>query len=160
MKKRLLKEFLYFFTTIIIGLIAFHFAFNLSNLKTESVLDINVHDTYFVIEKKEILPIFCLSILYLFYLIKICFQKFKNQLSLSIFSIVSLIVILIFPTIIGFVKSLTTEPGWTVYPPLSSEKIEIKENLLSRIYLKIYSTYIALTLFGFYVFYISTRQKT
>lgn len=153
MKKSLIIETLFFFTTVILGLVAFHILFNLTNLTTESDFVVNVHDTYFVIRKIEILPIFSLTILYIFYLIKVCYQKFEKYLTLWIFSILSLIKILILPTVIGFVKSLAREPGWTVYPPLSSEKVEIKENLFSIIYPMVYIAYIAITLFGFFVVY-------
>ena len=153
MEKNLTKEILYFSSSIIIALIAFHFAFGLTNIQTESTLDINLHDTYFVIEKKEFLPLFCTMILYLFYLIKVCIQKFKNRVTLWIFSIISLIIILIFPTILGFVKSLATQPGWTIYPPLSGGKVEIKENIFSKIYPNLYFAFIALTMFGIFVFF-------
>ncbi|MFN7776961.1 hypothetical protein, partial [Flavobacterium sp.] len=127
--KKILLETIHIFVPIVIGIIAFHFVFDLSNIKTESVIDINVHDTYFIVEKSEILPVFCITIIYLFYLIKVCFQKFENYLSLCILSIISLILILILPAIISFIKSLATQPGWTIYPPLSAKKVEFKENL-------------------------------
>jgi heme/copper-type cytochrome/quinol oxidase subunit 1 len=153
MRKTLITEILFFLTAIVTSLITFHFAFGFTSIETESVLDINVHDTYFVIEKRELFPLFSLLILYLFYFIKVCVQKFKNRQTLWIFSIISLTTILICPSILGFVKSLATEPGWTVYPPLSATKVEIKENMFSRIYPNLYFAYIALTMFGVFVFY-------
>ncbi|GAA4042551.1 hypothetical protein GCM10022388_04310 [Flavobacterium chungnamense] len=159
MRKSLILEILYFLTTIVIGLITFHFAFDLTNIRTESVLDINIHDTYFVIEKTEFLPIYCLIILYFFYLAKVCFEKFENRQALWIFSIVSLLIILIWPTILGIVKSLAIQSGWTVYPPLSAGKVEIKENMFSRIYPNLYFAYIVMTIFGVFVFYKLGKNK-
>lgn len=153
MRKPLTIEILYFFITIVISLIVFHFAFGLTNIKTESVLDINIHDTYFVIEKMELLPLFCIIILYLFYFIKVCVQKFKNRQSLWIFSIISLVIILLCPSLLAYVKSVATQPGWTVYPPLSTKKVEVKENIFTIIYPNLYYTYITLTIFGVYVFF-------
>jgi heme/copper-type cytochrome/quinol oxidase subunit 1 len=153
MRKALITEILFFLTAIVTSLITFHFAFGFNSIETESVLDINVHDTYFVIEKRELFPMFSLLILYLFYFIKVCLQKFKNRQTLWIFSILSLTTILIWPGISAFVKSLATEPSWTVYPPLSARKVEIKENIFNRIYPDLYFAYIALTMFGVFVFY-------
>lgn len=153
MRKRLIWEILFSLIAIITSLFVFHFAFGLTNFGTESVIDIDVYDTYFVIQKRELFPLFSLIFLYVSYFAKICIQKFKNRQSLWIFSIISLITILIYPSILSFVKSLSTEPGWVVYPPLSAEKVEIKENIFTRIYPKIYYSYIITTLFNAFVFF-------
>ena len=127
-------------------LIVFHFVFGLTNLKTESVLDINVHDTYFVIEKTEFLPLFSLICLFFIYLIRIIIQKFKNRLTLWIYSTINLILLITFPYILSFALSITVNSGWTVYPPLSAleSQNEVKESSLDLIYPVIYGVYIVL----------------
>lgn len=150
MKKQLTREFTYLFSSIIIVLIAFHFRFDLTNFKQESVLDINLHDTYFVIEKIELLSLFALIFLYIIYLIKVVIEKFKNNLTLWIYSIISLILIIIFPSLLSFVKSLAVEPGWIVYPPLSApeSQVEVKKNMFNTIYTILYYIYIIVTISG------------
>ena len=148
MKNNLKKEILYFLSSIFITLIVFHFVFGLTNLKTESVLDINVHDTYFVIEKTEFLPLFSLVCLFFIYLTRIIIQKFKNRLTLWIYSTINLILLITFPYILSFALSITVNSGWTVYPPLSAleSQNEVKESSLDLIFPVIYGVYIILML--------------
>ncbi len=150
MKKKLITEILYFFSSIIISFIVFHFTFSLTNLQTESVLDINIHDTYFVIQKIEFLPLFTLICLYVIYLIRVIIQRFKSRSTLWIYSIISLLLIIFFPNILSFVLSLSVGPGWTVNPPLSAlePQVEPKENVFDTIFSILYSSYIIIIFLG------------
>lgn len=155
MKNNITKEIVYFTSSIFIALIVFHFAFGFTNVRTESMLDINIHDTYFVIEKKEFLPLFTLICLYFVYLIRIIIQKFKSRSTLWIYSSINLILLLIFPNILSFALSLTASSGWTVYPPLSALKSqnELKENVLDLIFSIVYGVYtVIIVLAGFGIF--------
>ncbi len=153
MKNSYTVEIIYFFTALLISVVAFHFLFNLTNIGTESVVDVYIQDTNSVIEKKELLPIFCLVIVYLVYLSRVFYQKFKNRQTLRILSSVSLILILVWPTILSFVKIYAVEPGWVVYPPLSAGKVEIEENNYNKLYPIIYFTFFITTILGIFCFY-------
>jgi hypothetical protein len=165
MRETLKKEILYFFILLAIPLLLFHYIFDLSNIKTENQLDFNVHDTYFIIFKLELLTVFILMFLYLVYSVRVLIQKFKNRITAWVFSIISIFLILIFPTVLSFVKSLSVEPGFTIYPPLSvqaQEKVEVMENIFNTIYPVFYCIYILITIFGLFAIYrlgkLSVRQ--
>lgn len=156
MKNKLKTEILYFLTAIVLTLIAFHFVFGLTNFKTENSFDINIHDTYFVINKMDVLPYFSIACLYFFYAIRVMIQNDGNLIVTCIFIILNLILILISPPILSFVDSLSVDPGTTLYPPLSAvPPVEIEENIFNTIYPFLYSIYITLVLFtafGIYKF--------
>ncbi|MFC4818472.1 hypothetical protein [Flavobacterium sp. GCM10023249] len=148
MKNKLKTEILYFFTAIVLTLITFHFVFGLTNFKTENSFDINIHDTYFIINKMDVLPYYSIACLHFFYAIRVMIQKGSYRLVSGIFIILNLILILIFPSILSFADSLSADSGTIIYPPLSAiSPVEIKENIFNTIYTVLYSIYIALVLF-------------
>ncbi|MCL9805494.1 hypothetical protein NAT51_08170 [Flavobacterium amniphilum] len=156
MREALKKEMLYLLILMAISLLLFHYMFDLGNIKTENKSVFNVHDTYFVIFKLELLIVFILMFLYLIYSVRVLIQKFKNRVTVGIFSIISVFLILIFPTLLAFTKSLSVEPGITIYPPLSvppQEKVEVMENIFNTIYPVLYCIYAFITVFGLFGIY-------
>ncbi|AQS93166.1 MULTISPECIES: hypothetical protein [unclassified Polaribacter] len=113
------KEIFWLIGTAIFVLIINFSLFGVDGFKSESVTDINVHDTYFVIANIHfILP---LSILIFFsvYLIRMLKQNFKNLTANMIFVISGVLSIWILTGMISFVNSYigvteTTEYNLTV----------------------------------------------
>ncbi|SHN08363.1 hypothetical protein [Polaribacter sp. KT 15] len=113
------KEILWLIGTAIFVLIINFSLFGVDGFKSESVTDINVHDTYFVIANIHF--IFPLSILIFFsvYLIRMLKQNFKNLTANMIFVISGVLSIWILTGMISFVNSYigvteTTEYNLTV----------------------------------------------
>jgi hypothetical protein len=117
MKNKLKTEILYFLTAIVLTLIAFHFVFGLTNFKTENSFDINIHDTYFVINKMDVLPYFSIACLYFFYAIRVMIQNDGNLIVTCIFIILNLILILIPPPYFIICRFIIRRSG---HDPLSS----------------------------------------
>lgn len=93
--------------------------FNLSDFT--STIDVNIHDTYFVIESVNTLIIIIGFIFYFSYLLRMIFTKFKIILINSIFLLSNLYMIILMSSFIQFIKMIMIVPGTTIYPPLSSE---------------------------------------
>lgn len=82
-------------------------------------LDINLHDTYFVIDRSALaIPAFLMLTTFI-YLIKEGFYRYKRKLQnliLIIFNFLFLIVVYPFSALMNMMP----KPGWTIYPPLSA----------------------------------------
>lgn len=115
--------------SIVVVLIAYLF-YNPKLIWTNenSTYDINIHDTYFVIESKYILLLTIFTFLFLAYLIKSLYYKFKNTLVNCYFLIANLLFIISMSYIIFFVDSIIQYQGETIYPPLSAESVTHKGN--------------------------------
>src|SRR5690606_28587620 len=94
----------------------------------DSVLDINVHDTYFVILKRDVLMLFSVFISFIVYLIRVFTEKFKNLVANIIFITTNTLVILVLTQIISIVDSYAKISGTTEYPPLSGGTVEHSGN--------------------------------
>jgi len=98
--------------------------FGVDGLKSESVTDINVHDTYYVIANVYlIIPLTSLTF-FSVYLIRMLRRNFKNLTANLIFMISDISLILIFTFLISLVNSIREIPGSTEYPPLSGGIVE------------------------------------
>ena len=84
-----------------------------------SALDINLHDTYFVIDRSVInIPVF-LMLTTIIYLIKEGFYRYKRRLQNLILIIANfLFLIVVYP--FSVLLNMIPKPGWTIYPPLSA----------------------------------------
>ena len=87
-------------------------------------LDINLHDTYFVIEQSAvIIPIF-LAFTTIVYLTKEGLHRYKRNLQNLILVIANLLFLIMVYPFSAFLDMMP-KPGWTVYPPLPALPNEI-----------------------------------
>lgn len=91
----------------------------IKSLTISTLIDVQLHDTYFVMEPSTLIfPVSCLFIM-LIYLIKEWFSGFKRRLqNLILLTSNFLFLVWLYPVSI-FIKVLP-QPGWTIYPPLSA----------------------------------------
>ncbi|NHA06567.1 hypothetical protein G7092_22350 [Mucilaginibacter sp. HC2] len=82
-------------------------------------LDINLHDTYFVIDWSVIIiPVF-LMLTTIIYLVKESFYCYKRRLQNLILIIANfLFLLIIYP--LSALLNMIPKPDWTIYPPLSA----------------------------------------
>ena len=99
-----------------------------------TTIDINIHDTYFVIESSNILIIITVFVFYFTYLMRMLFARFKNAVINYIFLFSNILMILVILYIIQAVKMIMILPGTTIYPPLSSPPQVHQGNDLERYY--------------------------
>ncbi|WP_299316017.1 hypothetical protein [uncultured Aquimarina sp.] len=101
--------------------------FGIDGFKFESVTDINVHDTYFVIPDFHFIILISVLMFFGIYLIRVLKRNFKNltaNLVLILATILFSIVMDGVSTIVDTFAQLTA--GWTIYPPLSTGEVEPK----------------------------------
>ena len=92
-----------------------------------TTIDINIHDTYFVIESFNILLFIIAFIFFTVYLIRMLISRLKNSTINGMFLFSNVLMIIVISYIIKIVRLLIAEAGWTIYPPLSAN-IEIHED--------------------------------
>ena len=113
------KETFWLIGTISFVLILIIGVFGIDGLTWESVTDINVHDTYYVIANIHLIIPMVTLIFFGVYLIRMLRRNFKNLTANLIFMISDITLILIFTFLISLASSLREIPGTTIYPPLS-----------------------------------------
>jgi len=84
-----------------------------------TTIDINIYDTYFVIEATNILILFISLVFLIVYLVRILISRFRNIIINSVFLLSNLTMIVIVSFVLQLLKT-TIKPGWTIYPPLSA----------------------------------------
>ncbi|MGS2727903.1 hypothetical protein ACU8DI_14935 [Psychroserpens sp. BH13MA-6] len=131
------KEIFWLIGTTIIMLILNTLIFGIDGLKSDSTLDINIHDTYFVIANFHFILLLGVLVFFGIYLVRTLRRNFKNLTANLILMISTILLILILNGISTIVDNLIQQTsGWTIYPPLSAEQaieqiekeIEQKEN--------------------------------
>lgn len=130
---------------ILLGFVVAYFSVN-SNEKT---LDINVHDTYFVINKLAYLSVITIIIIYFYLFFRIIYLKF-NKIALNFIYIFLSIIFIYF--YLDFLTNISIEEinnGWEVNPPASSIKQKVY-NSNSNFYT--FSKLFLITLFSFIIF--------
>ena len=98
--------------------------FGINGLKSDSVTDLNVHDTYYVIANIHLIIPMVTLIFFGVYLIRMLRRNFKNLTANLIFMISDITLIFIFTFLISFVNSIREIPGSTEFPPLSDGIVE------------------------------------
>ena len=129
------KEIFWLIGTTILVLILNTLIFGIDGLKSDSTLDINIHDTYFVIANSHFIQLFGVLVFFGIYLVRTLRRNFKNltaNLILMISTILLILVLIGIDSILdAFIRQTTS---WTIYPPLSPGEmkpdIEPKENNL------------------------------
>jgi len=85
----------------------------------ETLLDIELHDTYFVIDRSLIILPVSLLLITLIYLVKEGFSGYKRRFQ-NLILMTACFLSLIWLNILSiFIKS-PAQPTWTIYPPLSA----------------------------------------
>ncbi|MCP4055333.1 MAG: hypothetical protein GY739_20290 [Mesoflavibacter sp.] len=118
------KETFWLIGTTSFILILILWIFGIDGLKSDSVTDINVHDTYYVIANIHMIILITTLIFFGVYLIRMLRRNFKNLTANLIFMISNITLILIFTFLISLVNSIREIPGSTEYPPLSGGIVE------------------------------------
>lgn len=97
--KKVYTESICFFLILVFAFLLSVLIFGIEELKTGSVV-LNVHDTYLVIDVAHFFIIFLPIIFTLFYFLRNLFNRFRNQISNSLFLIFNLVLILILSSIL------------------------------------------------------------
>ncbi|MEL1255313.1 hypothetical protein AAEO57_16100 [Flavobacterium sp. DGU38] len=124
--KLLKKEIIWSVALLIISYFIYNpdLSFNSNN---KSTIDINIHDTYFVIESLNILFLIIAVLFFIVYSIRIIVSRLKNSIINGMFLFSNVLMIIVVGYIIQVTKLLIVEAGWTIYPPLSAN-IQIHED--------------------------------
>nr|WP_299072889.1 hypothetical protein [uncultured Allomuricauda sp.] len=131
------KEIFWLIGTIMLVLILNTLIFGIDGLKSDSTLDINVHDTYFVIANFHFIILLGVLVFFGIYLIRTLRGNFKNLTANLILIISTTLLIIILNGISTIVENFVQQTsGWTIYPPLSAgegleqieQEIESKDN--------------------------------
>ncbi|MCB0745061.1 MAG: hypothetical protein KDC67_14225, partial [Ignavibacteriae bacterium] len=119
----------------------------------DSTLDINVHDTYFVIANFHFILLLGVLVFFGIYLIRTLRRNFKNLTANLILMISTILLVIILNGISAIVENFIQQTsGWTIYPPLSAgevieQKIETKENNFEILSSVLFYTQILLLIF-------------
>ncbi|WP_452225822.1 hypothetical protein [Lacinutrix cladophorae] len=146
------KEIFWLIGTTILVLILNTLIFGIDGLKSDSTLDINIHDTYFVIANFHFILLLAVLVFFGIYLVRTLRKNFKNltaNLILIISTILLILVLIGIDSILdAFIRQTTS---WTIYPPLSAgeiePEIEPKENNLEILSSVLFYTQILLLIF-------------
>lgn len=139
----------------LLGIIIFILIFNFTILGIDclgdATIDINVHDTYFVIAKVHFFVFFTFLIFYSIYCMRMLRRNFKNITANLFFLTLNIFAIVLITQIISFINSISEIVGKTEYPTLSGRAVEHKGNefgffsnslLIFQILLIIFQSYV------------------
>ncbi len=136
--KTSIKEIIWPIFTLFTALLLYHSIFGIKNLFRE--IDINIHDTYFVLASYIVLiPIIVVFFSFIYFL-RVIVEKFQNNTVNLVFLVSNLCLIIILSFLITIVNSFAIFPGQIIYPPLSALPVEQNGNGFDTVY------YIMLTL--------------
>ena len=146
------KELFWFISTTILVLILNTLIFGIDGLNADATLDINIHDTYFVIPNFHFIILLGVLVFFVVYLVRTLHRNFKNLTANLILMIATLLLILVligFDSILdAFIRQTTS---WSIYPPLSAGEVEPdfkpKETNLSVLSSVLFFTKILLLIF-------------
>lgn len=122
------RKEIYWLTGVILLIIILKFTILGKDFSNDSVIDMNLHDTYFVIEKFHVLLFISNLIFFTVYLIRMFTSNFKNIIANLIFLISNISAIICLTQLISFIESVSVIPGSVEYPPLSGGTIEVNGN--------------------------------
>lgn len=99
----------------------------------KSTIDINIHDTYFIIESVNILFLIIALLFFIVYSIRIVISRLKNITINGMFLFSNILMIIVMFYIIKVSRALIVEVGWTIYPPLSANIPIHEDNSMKNI---------------------------
>ncbi|MBP4137556.1 hypothetical protein [Flavobacterium geliluteum] len=129
---RLTKEIIWSVVLLIISYLAYNP--NLVFPNKETTVDINIHDTYFVIESTNILILTILFVFFFTYLVRMIITRFRIITINSIFLLSNLLMIVLIAQVIKIIKIFTIEAGITIYPPLSAPPQIHRDNAFETLF--------------------------
>lgn len=156
------RKEIYWLIGIIIFILIFNFTILGIDCLSDATIDINVHDTYFIIAKVHFFVLFTFLIFYFIYFIRMLRRNFKNLIANLFFLTVNIFVIILITQIISFINSISEITGKTEYPPLSGGAVEHKGNEFGFFSNSLLIFQILLIIFQSYVCYktaINYKQK-
>lgn len=130
MKNKSLEEILWLLACIAISIII-----GLCIFGKTVFIDINLHDTYFVIQKQHLLISFFIIISFFVYYFKEFKHSFRRKIQRSFIFFLGFILILLASVavqLLPFFNPYHNINGWTVYPPLAmqSEINQYEQNII------------------------------
>jgi heme/copper-type cytochrome/quinol oxidase subunit 1 len=136
------NEFLWFLLTSGFILLLNVLIFGFDEIKINSTIDINIHDTYFVIENFKIVLLLSVFLFFIVYLIKSFLNNFQSLISNFILIISTILFLIVLNKIHNHLFNFNIDNnGWTIYPPLSATEI-IPQNDVETNKIELYLTII------------------
>lgn len=124
----------------------------------DTVLDINIHDTYFVIKYSEISIVLGILIFWIACLIRMLYYRINNVIGNIVFLIANSCQILIFIYLLTFLNALIQMTAVTDYPPLSAPD-EIHSDKLPKTLFNVTAIIIiVLGIFELFILYYTLRN--
>ena len=125
--KKSIKEIIWPVALLIISCLIYDPSLQFFSSNKQSTIDINIHDTYFVIESLNILFLIIALLFFIVYSIRMIISRLKNTTINGMFLLSNVVMIIVISYIIQVVKLLIDQAGWTIYPPPSAN-IHIPED--------------------------------
>jgi hypothetical protein len=150
--KSWIKEIIWFVGTLVVAYLIFDpgLTFNLQ----ESTIDINVHDTYFVMEGSHILILITVALFFVVYLTRILVYRLKNRTVNILFLIANFLQVLSLIGIINLLGVFIDMAGTTVYPPLSGPDVmHSNDDRFKALYHTLIIVTVVLAVFDVFVLY-------
>lgn len=107
---------------------------NLVFPKKDTAVDINIHDTYFVIESTTILILTIIFIFFSTYLVRMIMTRFKIIAINAIFLLSNLLMIILIAQVIQIIKNFAIKSGITIYAPFSAQPQIHRDNAFETLF--------------------------
>ena len=105
-------------------LIALLWIFGIDGLTSDTVTDINVYDTYFVVATTHLIVLITTLMFFAVYLIRMLGRNFKNLTVNLIFMVSDITLIVVFTFLISMVNAVREVPSATEYAPAGGGMVE------------------------------------
>ena len=146
------KEIIWFVATLVVAYLIFDpgLTFNIK----DATVDVNVHDTYFVMEGFHILMLVTVALFFLVYFIRMLIYRFNNRTVNLLFLIANLLQVLSLAGIINLLGVFIDMAGTTLYPPLSGpDVIHSNDDRFKALYYSLIVIALLLAVFEVFVIY-------
>lgn len=124
------KEIFWILGTTTVILILYILTFGFDGLKGSTTLDINFHDTYFLISNFHFIVLLSVIIFFVVYIFRTLYSKYKNLTANVVLMISIIFLIIVLTETYSFIDNIVKEnSGWTVYPPLSASDVKVESRI-------------------------------